>query len=257
MYPYTAGGTGLTACLPPWVQEGGFQEFVKRLRDETLKKQIIMDMKENSGAWENFNMVGASNIIPSYFLNEKLQKYAGKSIKVIAREKQLEPEETIINLIIEDESRVETIYHSLLEENVIKGLKQPWVSLGSDGSSVDPEGDGLKLSDHPRTFGTFARFLGRYVRDKKITTLEDAIRRLTYQPASNLNLSDRGLLRENYYADIVVFDPKTIQDHATFENPLQLATGVSYVFVNGVMTLENGEHTGKFGGKYVKNGFVE
>lgn len=254
MYAYTAGATGLDAAMPPWVQEGGHDAWVARLKDPEIRARVIREMKTPTDDWENLYLLAGSpgRIQFIGFKNEELKPLTGKTLAEVAAERGTSPEDTIIDLVIEDDSRVGTAYFLMSEENVELGLSQPWVSLGSDAESAAPEGVFLKSSTHPRAYGNFARFLGHYVRDRRLMPLAEAIRRLTRLPAENWKLEGRGCLDTGCYADVVVFDPETIRDHATFEEPQQYATGVSHVFVNGVQVLRDGEHTGATPGRVVR-----
>jgi N-acyl-D-amino-acid deacylase len=252
MYTYPAAATGLDAAMPPWVQEGGHREWVRRLRDPSLRDRLKREMTEGGGDWESpLASLGAEGILLNAFDKEELKPLTGKTLAQVARMWGRSPEETAMDLVVEDDSRVGAVYFSMSEDNVRKGISLPWVSFGSDGGSMAPEGVFLRSQPHPRAYGTFARLLGKYVRDEKLILLEEAIRRLTSFPAQNLNLDRRGLLRQGYFADVVVFDPDTIQDHATYQNPHQYATGVHHVFVNGVHVLRNGEHTGATPGRFI------
>jgi len=253
MYTYPAGATGLDAAMPPWVQEGGLEAWRKRLQDPAIRKRVKQEML-SSGKYDNLlRAAGApSNVLFVGFKSEKLKPLTGKTLAEVAAMRHTSPEDTAIDLVIEDDSRVETVYFLMSEDNIRKQIVLPWVSFGAD---ADPEGvDGvfLKFSAHPRTFGNFARVYARYVRDEKLMTVAEAVRKMTSLPASNLGIAQRGLLRPGYFADIAVFDPNTIQDHATFEKPRQAATGVSEVFVNGVEVVHKGEHTGAKPGRVVK-----
>jgi N-acyl-D-amino-acid deacylase len=254
MYPYTAGATGLDAAMPPWVQEGGLDAWVERLRDPKIRQRVIEEMRDPNADWESLYVAAGSpdRILLIGFKSEKLKPLTGKTLAEVAKMRGVAPEEAAIDLVIEDHSRVGTAYFLMSEENVKLGLSQPWVSIGSDAEAPAPEGPFLLSNPHPRAYGAFARFLGHYVRDQKVTTLQDAIRRLTRLPAQNLKLRDRGCLDEGCHADIVVFDPARIQDHATFEKPHQYSTGVVHVFVNGVQVLRDGEHTGAKPGQVVR-----
>ncbi len=254
MYTYPAGATGLDASMPPWVQEGGLDQWVERLKDPKIRKRVVKEMRMPTDKWENL-MLGAGTpdgLLLLGFREEKLKPLTGKTLGEVARLRGTSPEDTAIDLVIEDHSRVTTAYFLMSEENVKLGLSQPWVSLNSDAESSAPEGVFLKSSTHPRAYGNFARFLAKYVREEKVTTLSDGIRRMTQLPAQNLRLKDRGCLKPGCYADIVIFDADKIQDHATFEKPLQLATGVRDVFVNGVQALENGKATDARPGRVVR-----
>src|SRR5438132_6227403 len=246
MYTYTAAGTGLDACLPPWTEDGGYPALFKRLRDQATRDKIAAEVRVDSDAWENLYVAAGSpeKILLVAFKSEKLKPLTGKSLAEVAKMRGKDPIETIMDLISEDESRISTIYFVMSEENVKKELARPWISFGSDEASQAPEGPFLKSNPHPRAYGNFARVLGKYVRDEKVITLPEAIRRLSALPASNLGLDHRGFLKEGTFADVVVFDPATIADHATFEKPHQYATGVKHVFVNGVQVIKDGEHTG-------------
>jgi N-acyl-D-amino-acid deacylase len=254
MYTYTAGATGLDATMPPWVQEGGHRAWVTRLRDPAIRQRVLKEMTTPGGGWENFYLLAGTpqNILFVGFKNEKLRPLIGKTLAQVAALRGTSPPETIIDLVIEDDSRVSTVYFLMSEENVRKQIQLPWVSFCSDAGSLAPEGVFLKSSTHPRAYGNFARLLGKYVRDEKVIPLQEAIRRLSALPAENLRLDRRGRLEKGYYADVVVFDPATIADHATYENPQQYATGVVHVFVNGVQVLKDGEHTGATPGQVVR-----
>ncbi len=254
MYPYPAGATGLDAAMPPWVQEGGLDAWVQRLQDPLIRKRVLREMRTETKDWENLMRAAGSpeRMLLLGFKSEKLKPLTGKTLGEVARLRKRTPEDTAIDLVIEDHSRVGTAYFLMSEENVKLGLSQPWVSLGSDAEAAAPEGDFLKSSTHPRAYGTFARFLGKYVREEKVATLADAIRRLTRLPAENWKLTGRGCLDAGCYADIVIFDPATIADHATFAQPHQLSTGVRDVFVNGEQVLRDGEATSARPGRVVR-----
>jgi len=254
MYPYTAGATGLDAAMPPWVQEGGNQEWFKRLQDPAIRERVKREMVTPTDQWESLYLAAGSpeRVLLVGFKNPRLKPLTGKTLAEIAKLRGKSPEETAMDLVIEDGSRVTTVYFMMSEENVRKQLRLPWVSFDSDAPSMAPEGAFLKANPHPRAYGTFARVLGKYVRDEKILTLPDAIRRLTSFPADTLKLDRRGRLQSGYFADVVVFDPDKIQDHATFEQPHQYSTGVAQVFVNGVQVLKDGEHTGAKPGRFVR-----
>lgn len=254
MYAYTAGATGLSAAMPPWVQEGGLDAWVKRLKDPKIRARVIREMTTPTDDWENLYLLAGSPERVKFigFKSEKLKPLTGKTLAEVAKLRGTSPEDTIIDLVIEDDSRVDTAYFLMSEDNVRLGLSQPWISLGSDAESSAPEGVFLKSSTHPRAYGNFARFLGRYVRDEKLMPLEEGIRRLTRLPAQNWKLRDRGCLDPGCHADLVVFDPAAIRDHATFEQPQRYATGVTQVWVNGVQVLRDGEHTGAKPGRVVR-----
>jgi len=253
MYTYPAGATGLDAVMPPWVQEGGLEAWRKRLQDPAIRKRVKQEMSA-SDQYDNLLRAAGTpdNVLLVGFKTEALKPLTGKTLGEVARMRHSTPEETAMDLVIEDDSRVEAVYFLMSEDNIRRQIVLPWVSFASD---ADPEGiDGvfLKFSAHPRTFGNFARVYARYVRDEKLMTVPEAVRKMTSLPASNLGISNRGLLRPGYFADIAVFDPTTIQDHATFEKPRQLATGVSVVFVNGQQVVRDGEHTGATPGRVVR-----
>lgn len=254
MYTYTAGATGLDASMPPWVQEGGLEQWIQRLKDPQIRKRVIKEMQTDTDEWENLMRAAESpdKLILVGFKNDSLKYLTGKTLTEVAKIKGKSPEETAIDLVIQDGSRVGTVYFLMDEENVKRQIQLPYMSFGSDAGSLAPEGVFLKNSTHPRAFGNFARLLGKYVRDEQLIPMEEAIYKLSGLPATNLKIKERGFLKENYFADIVVFDPKSIRDFATFENPMQYATGVEQVWVNGTHVLENGTHTGAFGGRFVK-----
>ena len=246
MYTYTAAGTGLDACLPPWTEDGGYPALFKRLRDPATREKIKAEVKIDSDKWENLYLAAGSpdKILLVGFKSDKLKPLTGKTLAEVAKMRGKDPIDTAMDLIAEDESRIGTVYYLMSEENVKKELRKPWISFGSDEASQAPEPPFTKSNPHPRAYGNFARVLGKYVRDEKIIPMKEAIRRLSGLPASNLGLDHRGFLKEGMFADVVVFDPATITDHATFEKPHQYATGVKHVFVNGVQVLKDGEHTG-------------
>jgi N-acyl-D-amino-acid deacylase len=253
MYTYTAGATGLDAAMPPWVQEGGHDAWVARLKDPAVRERVAKEMRTPTDSWENLLLgAGPEGTLLSGFKNDALKPLTGKTLAEVARTRGKTPEETAIELVIEDDSRVGTIYFLMSEDNVRRQIKQPWVAFGSDASADTTEGVFLKSNPHPRTYGNVARLLGRYVREEKLIPLEEAVRRLTTLPATNLKLRERGKLAEGFYADIVVFDPATVADHATFEKPHQYSTGVRDVFVNGVAVLSDGEPTGATPGRAVR-----
>jgi N-acyl-D-amino-acid deacylase len=254
MYTYTAGSTGLDASMPPWVQEGGYKDWAARLKDPAIRARVAAEMRTPTDKWENFFAAVESpeQILLVGFRNDSLKRLTGKSLAEVARMRGKSPEATAMDLVIEDGSRVQAVYFLMSEENVKREVGTPWVSFGSDAGALAPEGVFLKSSTHPRAYGNVARLLGKYVRDEKVIPLTEAIRRLTSLPANNLRISRRGLLKRGYFADVVVFDPMSIQDHATFEKPQQYATGVVHVFVNGVQVLRDGEHTGAKPGRVVR-----
>ncbi len=246
MYTYTAGATGLDAAMPPWVLDGGYPAGLKRLRDPAERKKIAQAIRTPSDEWENFYVAAGSpeRILLVEFKSEKLKPLTGKTLAEAARLRGEDPVETIMNLVAEDESRVGTVYFMMSEENLAKQIRLPWVSFGSDAASMAPEPPFTRSSAHPRAYGNFARLLGKYVRDEKVIPLAEAVRKLSGQPATNLELDRRGFVKEGMFADVVVFDPETIADRATFENPHQYAVGMKHVFVNGAQVLRDGEHTG-------------
>ncbi|GAB3341697.1 N-acyl-D-amino-acid deacylase family protein [Marilutibacter aestuarii] len=254
MYAYTAGATGLTAGLPPWVQAGGQDAMIERLRDPAIRERVAAEMRDPDAGWENIRLLAGSDdrVLLIGFNSEALKPLTGRSLAEVARQRGTSPEETVMDLIVEDGSRVGAAYFLMSEANVELGLSQPWVSLGSDAEASAPEGVFLKSSTHPRAYGNFARFLGHYVRDRKLMPLEQAVYRLTGLPAANWKLRDRGCLAVGCHADVVVFDPETIADTATFEAPMQYAVGVRHVFVNGEQVLRDGEHTGAMPGQVVR-----
>jgi N-acyl-D-amino-acid deacylase len=246
MYTYTAAGTGLDACLPPWTEDGGYPALFKRLRDQAVREKIKAEVKIDSDKWENLYLAAGSpeKILLVGFKSDKLKPLTGKTLADVAKMRGKDPIDTIMDLIAEDESRIGTVYYLMSEENVKKELRKPWISFGSDEASEAPEPPFTKSNPHPRAYGNFARVLGKYVRDEKVLPMSDAIHRLSGQPASNLGLDHRGFLKEGMFADVVVFDPATISDRATFEKPHQYAVGMKHVFVNGVQVIKDGEHTG-------------
>jgi len=246
MYTYTAAGTGLDACLPPWTEDGGYDALYKRLADPLTREKIATQVRTPTTEWENLYLAAGSpdKILLVGFKSEKLKPLTGKSLAEVAKMRGKDPINTIMDLILEDRSRIECVYFLMAEENVRKEFSKPWISFGSDEASQAPEGPFLKSNPHPRAYGNFARVLGKYVRDEKVLTLPEAVRRLSGFPAANLGLDHRGLLQEGMYADVVVFDPVKISDRATFQKPHQYAVGMKHVFVNGVQVIKNGEHTG-------------
>lgn len=252
MYTYTAGATGFDASMPPSVQEGGLDKWIERLKDPAIRKKIIAAMRTPTNAWENLYLgAGPDNIICTGFKQDSLKYLTGKRLSEIAKMRHTSPEETVIDLVIQDHSRVDVIYFLMSEDNVKKEIRLPYMAFGSDAASMAPEGVFLKSSTHPRAYGNFARLLGHYVRDEKVIPLEEAIHRLSGLPATELHLKKRGLLAVGNYADLVLFDPGSIRDNATYEQPHQLATGVIDVFVNGVQVVNAGKHTGAKPGRAV------
>jgi N-acyl-D-aspartate/D-glutamate deacylase len=251
MYTYPAGATGLDASMPPWVLDGGYDAAYKRLADPEMRKKIAAAIRTPSDEWENLYRAAGSadRVLLVGFKSEKLKPLTGKTLADVARMRGEDPVETIMNLVLEDRSRVDTVYFMMSEENIRKQIVLPWVSFGSDAASMSPEPPFTKSSAHPRAYGNFARVLGKYVRDDKALAMPDAIRKLSGLPATNLELDRRGFLKEGMFADVVVFDPATIADRATFENPHQYAVGVRHVFVNGSQVIKDGEHTGRKPGR--------
>lgn len=254
MYSYTAGATGLDAAMPTWVQEGGIDAWIERLQKPEIRARVLKEMRDPQAGFESLLLAAGSpeRVLLIGFKTEKLKPLTGKTLAEVAKLRGVSPEDAAIDLVIEDRTRVSTAYFLMSEENVKLGLSQPWVNIDSDAEAPAPEGPFLLSNPHPRAYGTFARFLGHYVRDQKVTTLQDAIRRLTSLPATTFKLKNRGCLQSDCFADIVVFDPATIKDHATFDKPHQYATGVQHVFVNGVQVLRDGEHTGAKPGQVVR-----
>ena len=253
MYTYPAGATGLDAAMPPWVQEGGHEEWAKRLQDTDIRQKVLKEMRTPTNEWENLLIAaGGEGVLLPYFKNPELKKYTGKTLAEVAKDLNLSVEEAAIELVIKDGTRVEAIYFLMSEDNIRLKIKQPWVSFGSDAEAVDPEVAKKYGSAHPRTYGNVARIFARYVRDEKILSLEDTVRKLTSLPARNLKIRERGMLKEGYYADIVIFKPENVQDHSTFEEPHQLSTGVDHVFINGEQVLKDGVHTGATPGQVVR-----
>jgi N-acyl-D-amino-acid deacylase len=254
MYTYTAGATGLNASMPPWVQEGGHDAWVERLKDPKTRSRVIEEMSRPAEGWESFFQMAGSpeNILLVEFKSQALKPLTGKSLAQVAAERGKTPAETAIDLVIEDDSRVGAVYFVMSEENIRRKIALPWMSFDSDEASLSPEGVFLASNPHPRAYGSFARLLGRYVREEKIIPLQEAIRRLTSLPAETLGLERRGRLTPGSFADLVVFDPETVADRATFEEPHQFAEGVVHLFVNGVQVLSGGEHTGATPGRVLR-----
>jgi N-acyl-D-amino-acid deacylase len=251
MYTYHASSTGLDATMPGWVQEGGHRAWVERLNDPTVRARLRRELSTANAGGEN-EFLNAEKILLVGFRNEALKPLTGKSLADVAQMRGTSTEDTIMDLIVEDDSRVQCVYFTMSEDNVRKAVGLPWVSFCSDAGSLAPEGVFLESGTHPRAYGSFARLLARYVREEAVLSLAEAIRRLSAFPADNLGLARRGRLAPGHYADVVVFDPRSIQDHATFERPHQFATGVRDVFVNGERVLEGGEHTGALPGRVVR-----
>jgi N-acyl-D-amino-acid deacylase len=254
MYTYTAGATGLDAAMPPWVQEGGYEAWAARLRDPAVRRKVMEEMRTPTNAWENLMLLTGSpeRVILVGFKADSLKRHTGKTLAAVAQEYSLSPEEMAIELVIRDGSRVGTVYFLMSEDNVKRQLQLPYMSFGSDGQAMAPEGAFLKSATHPRAYGNFARVLGKYVRDERVLPMEDAIRRLSAMPAEHLGLRRRGQLAVGFHADVVVFDPATVADKATFEEPHQLAVGMRHVFVNGVAVVKDGAQTGATPGRVVR-----
>ncbi|HEX9730182.1 MAG TPA: D-aminoacylase [Gemmatimonadales bacterium] len=254
MYTYPAGATGLDAAMPPWVQEGGHDAWAGRLRDPAIRRRVAREMRTPTDEWENLLLAAgtAENVLLVGFKQDSLKYLTGKSLAEVATMRGASPEETAMDLVVLDDSRVGTVYFLMSEENIKTQIALPWVSFGSDAGSPATAGVFLRSNPHPRAYGNVARLLGKYVRDEQVIPLEEAVRRLTALPAENLAIRHRGKLEPGYFADIVVFDPATIQDHATFQEPHQYATGVVHVFVNGTQVLHDGEHTGALPGRVVR-----
>ena len=254
MYTYVAGATGLDASMPPWVQEGGYEKWAERLQDSEIRQRVLQEMTTPTDKWENLMYAAGTpdNLLLVGFENDSLRHYTGKTLTEVAKIHGKSPEETAIDLVIADGSRVGTVYFLMSEENIKKQIALPYMSFGSDASSQAPDGVFLNSSAHPRTYGNFSRLLGKYVRDEQIISIEEAVRKLTSLPASNLKIKKRGSLSKGYFADLAIFNPETIQDHATFSEPHQLSTGMIHVFVNGEQVLKNGKHTGATPGRVVR-----
>lgn len=255
MYTYVAGATGLDAAMPPWIQEGGIKDWIKRMKDPKTRNKALAEMRTPTDKWENLMMLAGDfdKVLLLGFTNDSLRKnFAGKTLGQVAKIYGKSPEETAMDLVITDGTRVGTAYFLMTEENVKRQIALPYVSFGSDAESSTASGNFLKTPTHPRAYGNFARLLGKYVRDEKVIPLSDAIRKLTSLPAANLKIKKRGLLAPGYFADVAIFDPAKIQDHATFENPHQYSTGMVHVFVNGTQVFKDGEHTGARPGRIVR-----
>jgi N-acyl-D-amino-acid deacylase len=253
MYVYTAGATGLDAAMPPWVQDGGLEAWIARLRDPSVRARVIAEMRDPAPAWENLlGAAGASGTLLLAFKNPVLKPLTGKTLAEVARERHVSPEDAAIDLVVEDGSRVGVAYFLMSEDNVRREVALPWVSFDSDEAAPAPEGVFLKSNPHPRAYGNFARVLAKYVREEQVLSLAEAIHKLAALPAATLALRDRGSLKAGNFADVVVFDPATVQDHATYDKPHQLATGVDEVWVNGIRALRHGEATGAASGRAVR-----
>jgi len=254
MYTYVAGATGMTSAFPPTLQDGGFGKLRERLMDKKIRQEMVKAMNTDAVDWENlyYGAGGAEHVLLLGFKQDTLKKFTGKTLAEVAKIRGTSPEETAMDLIIQDSTRVGVAYFLMSEENVRKQVAIPWVSFGSDEGSYTPEGVFLKSNAHPRAYGNFARVLGKYTRDEKVMSLQEAIRKLAKLPANNLKLQNRGELKVGNYADIVIFDPAKVKDNATFEKPHQFSEGMIHVFVNGVQVLKDGEHTGAKPGRFVK-----
>jgi N-acyl-D-amino-acid deacylase len=254
MYTYPAGATGLDASMPPWVQEGGLREWIRRMKDPAIRRRVVQEMRTPTNEWESLFLLAGSpdQVLLVAFKQDSLKHLTGQTLAEVARMRGTSPEETAMDLVIADDSRVGTVYFLMSEDNIRKQIALPWVSFDSDAEAPATEGMFLKTNPHPRAYGTFARLLGKYVREEKVIPLEEAVRRLTSLPATNLKLRRRGSLAPGNHADVVVFDPAAITDHATFEQPHQYATGVVHVFVNGTQVVRDGQHTGAKPGRVVR-----
>jgi N-acyl-D-amino-acid deacylase len=252
MYTYTAGSTGLDAAMPPWVQEGGYAAWAGRLKDPKIRQRVLREMTTRTTEWENLYLAaGAEGTLLVGFKNDALKPLTGKTLAEVAKSRGKSPEDTAIDLVIEDGSRVQVVYFLMSEENVRRQMALPWMSFSSDAGSMAPEGVFLKSSTHPRAYGSFARVIGRYTREG-VLTLQDAVRKLTSQPAKVLRIEKRGSLAPGYFADVAIFDPTKVEDLATYEEPHQYSTGMVHVLVNGVPVLKDGVHTGATPGRVVK-----
>jgi N-acyl-D-amino-acid deacylase len=254
MYTYTAGSTGLNATMPMWVQEGGLEKWIERLKRPENRARVVAEMKEQHGNWENLLALagGGDGVLLLEFKTAALKPLTGMRLSEVARDRHESSEEAAIDLVVQDGSRVEAAYFLMSEKNTRREIALPWVSFDSDSDAPAPEGVFLKSSRHPRAYGNFARLLGKYVRDEQVISLQEAIRKLTSFPADTLSLKDRGRLKVGEFADVVIFNPKSIQDHATYEHPAQLATGVDDVWINGIAALRNGEANGAHSGRFVR-----
>jgi N-acyl-D-amino-acid deacylase len=254
MYTYTAGATGLDAAMPPWVQEGGIDPWCERLKDPAIRARVADEMRTRTDKWENLLLAAGSpeRVLLVGFKSDALKPLTGKTLAEVARMRGKSAEETAMDLVVEDHTRIDTVYFLMSEDNVRREVEIPWVSYCSDAGAPAPEGVFLKSNPHPRAYGNFARLLGKYTRDEKLIPLQEAVRKLSALPAKNLRIRERGTLTPGFFADLVVFDPATVTDHATFEKPHQLSTGVEHVFVNGVQVLRNGEHTNAKPGRVVR-----
>ncbi|MEM7006053.1 MAG: D-aminoacylase [Pseudomonadota bacterium] len=253
MYTYEAGSTGLNAAMPPWVQEGGIGAWIERLRDPEIRARLVREMAHPGDGWENLynDAGGPENVLLVGFRDEALKPLTGKTVAEVASMRGTSPEEVMMDLVIEDGSRVQAVYFLMSEDNIRKNVAWPFMMFGSDGSSLAAEGPALLSQPHPRTYGNFARLLGKYVREEKVIPLEEAIYRMTGLSAAQLRIENRGCLAVGCYADVAVFDPNTIEDRATYQDPHQYAQGMRDVLVNGIPVLRDGDHTGAYPGRVV------
>ena len=253
MYTYSAAATGLDATMPPWVQEGGHNKWVEQLQIPSVREKVSKEMLDENSSWENFyTQAGPKGILLTGFRNSELRKYTGMTLQEVSEIRGTSPQLTAMDLVVEDNSRIDAVFFLMSEENVTKQIKKPWISFGSDAGAVANEGAFIEKSLHPRAYGNFARVIGKYVRDEKALSMKEAIRRLTSLPAKNTGIQNRGSIEIDNYADIIVFDPIEINDKATFEKPHQYAVGMKHVFVNGIQVLNDGNHTGAMPGKIVR-----
>jgi N-acyl-D-amino-acid deacylase len=253
MYVYTAGATGLDASMPSWVQEGGLDKWIERLKDPAIRAKVAAEMRAPATTWENLGRAaGPEGMLLLAFRNPALKPLAGKTLAQVAQLRGQTPQDTAMQLVVEDGTRVGVAYFLMSEGNIRRQVALPWVSFGSDAAAPAPEGVFLKSSEHPRAYGNFTRVLAKYVREDRVIPLEEAIRKLSAFPAETLSLTDRGKLQQGYFADVVMFDPATVQDHSTYDSPQQLATGVSNVWVNGVQALKDGDATRNWSGRVVR-----
>ena len=254
MYPYVAGGTALAASLPPWVADGGREKLLQRLHDPATRSRIKEELKTEHDDWENLflDSGGGRGVVVAGIEKPELKQFDGKTIAAIAEIEKKSPVDALMDLVVEDEARTGAIYFIASEDDLQYGLKQAWTSIGLDANEASPDGPLFENHDHPRAYGSMPRFLGRYVRDQHLLPLEQGIRKITSLPAQRERLRDRGLLKEGYFADITVFDAATIEDRATYENPVRLSEGVKYVFVNGQLEFEDGQLTGDAAGQVLR-----
>jgi N-acyl-D-amino-acid deacylase len=254
MYPYVAGGTSLAASLPPWTANGGTSKLLQRLRDPAIRSRIKREMAADHRDWENLYLDsgGGAGVLVSGIENPQLKKFDGKTVDQIAAEQKKDPLDALMDLVFDDKGQTGAIYFIASEEDLRYGLKQPWTSLCLDANEKSLDGPLFEPHDHPRAYGAMPRFLGHYVRDTHLLPLEQAIRKMTSLPAQRERLRDRGLLKAGYFGDITIFNPKTIQDRATYQNSTQLSEGVAYVFVNGQLEYEQGKLTGAKAGKVLR-----